>query len=62
MNNLNNYFFKTLISGQADFYESDDGDWNHLALVLVKIQKCIYRTCYSYFIRAIDISDGNDVR
>jgi len=55
------FIIKTLISGQATLYESDDDDWNYLGLVLIKLQKELYRTKYSYFVRAIDISDGNNV-
>ena len=54
-------FFKTLISGQATVYVSEDDDWNDHGLVLIKLQKELYRDRYSYFVRAYDLSNGNNV-
>jgi hypothetical protein len=50
-----------LASGQATLYVSEDDDWNDQGLVLIKLQKELYRDRYSYFVRAFDLSNGNNV-
>ena len=43
-------------------YESDESDWTYVAYVLARIEKEIGETSYSYFIRAVDISEKSSVR